>query len=129
MYFTHYSGDKSSLLYYFFLATFQVQQGFYQDLIINDKFPLNLIYNQPLLGLQDVLAPFRIFLRSDFQCRYDWIDSDMSPSQIRLVSSARNSIGGKELRKFNFTLLINDKGIHQLTVASKNFQLEATCTD
>ena len=129
MYFTHYSGDKSSPLYYFFLAAFQVQQGFYQDLSITDKYPLNLIYSQPLLGLQDVLAPFWIFLKSDFQCRHDWIDSDMAPSEIRLVSSARNSIGSKELKSFNFTLLINQKGIHKLTVESKNLQMEAICID
>ncbi len=129
MYFTHYSGDKSCLLYYFFLAAFQVQQGFYQDLSIRDKYPLNLIYSQPLLGLQDVLAPFWKFLKSDFQCRYDWIDSDMAPSEIRLVSSARNSIGSKELRNYNFTLLIKEKGIYKLSVKSKNLKLEAICTD
>ncbi len=129
LYFTHYSGDKSCLLYYFFMATFQVQQGFYQDLSITDRYPLNLIYAQPLLGLQDVVAPFRIFLRSDYQMRYEWIDSDMAPSEIRLVSSARNSFAGKEIRSFNFTLVINQKGIHKLTVESLNLQVEAICTE
>ncbi|MFO7669194.1 MAG: urea transporter [Bacteroidales bacterium] len=128
-YFTHFSGEKNCLLYYFFMAAFQVQQGFYQDLTITDRYPLNLIYNQPLLGLQDVIAPFRIFLHSDFQCRYDWIDSDMAPSEIRLVSSARNSFAGKALRSFSFTLLIHQKGIHKLTVVSKNLHLEAVCSD
>ncbi len=128
-YFTHFSGEKNCLLYYFFMAAFQVQLGFYQDLIITDRYPLNLIYNQPLLGLQDVIAPFRIFLHSDFQSRYDWIDSDMAPSEIRLVSSARNSFAGKVLRSFSFTLLIHQKGIHKLTVVSKNLQLEAVCSD
>jgi hypothetical protein len=127
--FTHFSGEKDCLLYYFFMAAFQVQLGYYQDLTITDRYPLNLIYNQPLLGLQDVMAPFRIFLRSDFQLRYDWIDSEMAPSEIRLVSSARNSFAGRALRSYSFTLLINRKGIHQLTVESKNLQLEALCSD
>ncbi|MCK4751430.1 MAG: M23 family metallopeptidase, partial [Bacteroidales bacterium] len=129
MYFTHYSGDKECMLYFFFLAAFQVQQGFYQDLNISDKYPLNLIYNQPLLGLQDLVAPFWKFLCSDFKCTYDWIDSDMAPTEIRLVSSARNSIAGKKLGSFDFTLLLNEKGIHKLKVESKNLQLEATCTE
>ncbi len=129
LYFTHYSGDKKCLLYYFFMAAFQVQQGFYQDLTITDRYPLNLIYSQPLLGLQDVLAPFWIFLRSDFQMSYDWIDSDMAPSEIRLVSSARNSIAGKALSSFSFTLMLNPQGIHKLTVESKHLQLEAICTE
>jgi len=129
MYFTHFTGDKKCLLYYFFLATFQVQQGFYQDLKISDTYPLNLIFSQPLLGLQDLLAPFWIFLRSEYTCHYDWIDSDMSPSEIRLVSSARNFVAGHEMKSFDFTLLVNERGIHKFTVESDKIQLEATCTD
>jgi len=128
LYFTHYSGDKKCLLYYFFQAAFQVQLGFYQDLTLTDKYPLNLIYNQPLLGLQDLVAPFWKFLRSDFKCTYDWIDSDMAPTEIRLVSSARNSMAGRTLRNLDFTLLLNENGIRKLTVESGNIQLEATCS-
>ena len=129
MYFTHFTGNKKSLLYYFFLAAFQVQQGFYQDLTISDRYPLNLIFNQPLLGLQDLVAPFWKFLRSEFQCKYDWIDNDMSPSEIRLVSSATNSLAGKALRRFDFSITVNDKGIHKLTVETEHLQLEATCIE
>ena len=129
LFFTHYSGSKKSLLYYFFMASFQIQQGFYQDLSITDNYPLNLIFKQPLLSLQDLVAPFLIFLRSEYRCTYQWIDSDMAPSEIRLASSAKNSIAGKTLKTFDFTLLINEKGIHKLTVISKNLKLEATCTE
>ncbi len=129
LFFTHYSGNKKCLLYYFFMATFQVQQGFYQDLTITDNYPLNLIFNQPLLGLQDLMAPFWKYLRSDFKCTYEWIDNDMAPTEIRLASSAKNSMAGKTIRTFQFTLVVNEKGIHQLTVNSKNLKLEATCTD
>jgi hypothetical protein len=129
MYFTHFTGDKNCILYYFFLAAFQIQQGYYQDLTIRDSYPLNLIYKQPLLGLQDFVAPFWKFLRSDFTCTYDWIDSDMAPSEIRLSSSAVNKLGGKTLQEFHFSLLINEHGIHQLMVDSGKFHIEATCTD
>ena len=128
LFFTHYSGHKKDLLYYFFMSTFQVQQGFYQDLTITDSYPLNLIFNQPLLGVQDLMAPFWKFLRSDFNCTYEWIDSDMAPTEIRLASSAKNSMAGRTVRTFEFTVVINEKGIHKLTVNSKNLKLEATCT-
>ena len=129
LFFTHFSGSKKCLLYYFFMASFQIQQGFYQDLSITDNYPLNLIFRQPLLSLQDLVAPFRIFLRSEYRCTYQWIDSDMAPSEIRLASSAKNSIAGKTLKTFDFTLLINEKGIHKLTVDSKDLKMEATCTE
>lgn len=75
------------------------------------------------------MAPFWTFLRSDFQCRYEWIDSDMAPSEIRLLSSATNSIAGKEISKSSFTIVLNPMGIHKLTVEAKNLQVEAICTE
>lgn len=129
MYFTHYNGNKKCLLYYFFLAAFQIQQGFYQDLTISDRYPLNLIFSQPLLGLQDVIAPFWKFLQSEYSCKYEWIDNDMAPSEIRLASSAKNTMTGRTMQKFDFTILVNERGLHKLTVISKGIQLEAICTD
>lgn len=129
LHFTHYTGNKKCVLYYFFLAAFQIQQGFYQDMVLSDKYPLNLIYKQPLLGLQDFVAPFWKFLHSEYTCKYQWIDSDMAPSEIKLVSSATNTLAGKILRKFDFSLHINEKGIHQLLMDSGDLHLEATCTD
>jgi urea transporter len=128
-YFTHFEGDQRCLLYYFFLAAFQLQQGFYQDLQLEDQYPLNLIYRQPLLGIQDLLAPFWKFLRSQYHCTYDWIDSDMSPTEIRLVSSATNRIGRRVVKRLDFTLLLDEKGIRKLTVDSKHLQLEALCEE
>jgi len=129
IYFTHYSGDKNTLLYYFFLAAFQVQQGFYQDLTISDRYPLNLIFSHPLLALQDFVAPFWKFLRSAFECRYEWIDNEMSPSEIRIGSTACNYLSGKLLRKIDFSMTISEKGIRTFRADSGKLHLEATCTD
>lgn len=129
MFFTHFSGDKRSLLYYFFLAAFQVQQGFYQGLTISDRYPLNLIFNHPLLGLQDIVAPFWKFLRSEYEFHYDWIDSDMSPSEIKLVSSARNIFSGRIIKQFDFIIHINEKGLSRFEVKSADLKIDATCTD
>jgi murein DD-endopeptidase MepM/ murein hydrolase activator NlpD len=129
LFFTHFTGDKHSLLYYFFLAAFQVQQGFYQGLVLTDKYPLNLIYSQPLLGVQDLLAPFWKFLRSEYRISYEWIDNDMSPTEIRLVSNARNSLAGRTLKTFEFSLIIRESGLHKLTVHSNKLNLEAVCCD
>jgi len=128
-YFTHFSGNKDCLLYYFFMAAFQVQQGFYQDLELVDRYPLNLIYRQPLLGVQDMVAPFWKFLRSEYRCRYDWIDNDMVPSEIRLVSSAVNRVGSRVLKKMDFTLILGESGIRSMNIRGKNLNMEAICTE
>ena len=55
LYFTHYEGDKDALLYYFFLALFKLQQGYYQDMVLADgggdsrTFPLYFPVRRPLV--------------------------------------------------------------------------------
>ena len=57
-----------------------------------------------------VLAPFWIFLHSEFELTYEWIDNEMAPQEIRLVSSAKNSFWGKPIRTVDFSILLNEKG-------------------
>ena len=56
--FRHYEGKRDTLLYYFYLALFRVQLGFYKDMEITDRFPLNLVMKKHLLFFQDFFAPF-----------------------------------------------------------------------
>ncbi|MBU0765329.1 MAG: urea transporter, partial [Bacteroidetes bacterium] len=44
--FRHFEGDKTSLLFYFFLAAYKVQSGFYEGLVINDRLPANLLFSK-----------------------------------------------------------------------------------
>jgi hypothetical protein len=127
LYFIHFEGDKKSLLYFFFLAIFKLQLGYYQDMVLGDRYPLNLIFRQPLLSLQDILAPFWKFQVSRFELKYDWIDNEMSPRQIRLKSAARSLFFGKLLRSIDFTLLIGEPGITEFEVKSENLNIKAVC--
>jgi len=129
LYFTHYEGDKKALLYYFFLASFKVQQGYYQDMVLKDRFPLNLLYRPPLLTLQDLFAPFFKFLSSEFRLRYVSVDSEVSPTEIILESSASNVFIGSELKRLNFILTLNAKGVKQLDVNGERFNIRAKCKD
>jgi len=129
LYFKHFEGDKKSLLYYFFLAVFKLQLGYYQDMILEDRYPLNLIYRQPLLSLQDIFAPFWKFQVSAYELKYDWIDNEMSPEQIRLRSTARNIFFRKLLQTIEFTLLIGEEGISEFEIKSKNMNIKALCCE
>jgi urea transporter len=128
-YFTHYEGDKHALLYYFFLAAYKVQQGFYQDMLLEDRYPLNLIFRFPLLTLQDMLAPFWKFLSSEFRLRYSWIDNEMSPTEIRLESSACNVLISNELKRIECILHIHETGIREIHVNGCKINIMAKCTD
>ena len=129
LYFTHFEGDKKALLYYFFLAAYKVQQGFYQDMVLTDRYPLNLLFRGPLLTLQDFLAPFWKFLSSEFRLTYNWIDNEMSPAEIKLKSEAHNMLIGNELSQLEIIITITERGISQIQVNGSKSNIIARCTD
>jgi urea transporter len=128
--FRHYDGPKDTLLYYFFQATFRVQLGFYKNLEIKDIFPLNLILKNPLLFIQDFVAPFFKFLRSEYIIKYEYIDNEVMTTKIKLNSSAANYLGKYKLSKTKFTLIIDEKGISMFEVEKKGLNLNAaSCSE
>jgi len=127
LYFKHYEGRKNTLLYYFFIAAFKVQQGFYDNLVLHDKFPINLIFKYPLLGLQDFFAPFLKFLQSEYLLNYDYIDNELSPSRIVLKSKARNRIFGRHTSEYNSTIELDQNGLKQFTIEGKGLTTNAIC--
>ena len=123
--FRHYSGQKDTLLYYFFQAVFKVQLGFYKNLEIRDNLPLNHILKNPLLFIQDFVAPFFRFLRSEFSIKYDYIDNEVMTSNIRLESTTANFIGKYELNRTKFSVSIDESGVDCFTVSNGRFTLNA----
>jgi urea transporter len=128
--FKHYDGPADTLLYYFFQATFKVKLGFYKNLEIKDRFPLNLIMKNPLLFFQDFMAPFFNFLRSEFSIKYEYIDNEVMPTKIILVSSAVNWLAKYELSRAEFTLVIDEGGIQSFNI-DKNGEtiITTTCSE
>jgi hypothetical protein len=129
LYFTHYEGDKKALLYYFFLASYKVQQGYYQDMVLRDLYPLNLLFRPPLLTLQDMFAPFWKFLSSEFWLKYSWIDNEMSPTEIKLEATVRNMLIGRELKRITLKVTINEAGISEIQVNGPRLNIVSRCTD
>ncbi len=129
LFFTHFQGDKTSLLYYLFLACFKLQSGFYQDMVLKDRYPLNLLFRQPFLSLQDFLAPFWKFLDAEFQLRYAWIDNEVSATEIRLESSAVNLILGHVLKRIDFIVSFTEQGISRLEINGEKFNIRAKCIE
>ena len=127
--FRHYEGKKDTLLYFFFLAAFNVPQGFYRGIQISDRFPLNLVMNKYLLFLQDFTAPFIKFIRSEYSLVYEYIDNELMTTQIHLASSSVNYFARKKTSQYDFTIAINENGISAFTVKSEKISITATSCD
>ncbi len=129
LFFTYFKGDKSSLLYYFYLAAYKIQTGFYQDLELFDQYPLNHIFRKKILFLQDFFAPFFLFLRAEFSIKYSGIDNNLSPGLISLDSSAKRFIGKHLFKETKFEFQIDSSGIRSLKIDTGETQINAICSN
>lgn len=119
-YFTSFSGDEESLLYYFYLGAQKILLSYYRDLVIEDRLPPGVFYKGPLKIVQDVVAPFCLFLKTTFAARYLWADNAQSPSQLRIRSEVKAYAGSGCSRSVEVELLFVDHAMTEITVKEKN---------
>ena len=126
-YFYKFVGSKKSLLYNFFLAAYKAPLGFYENLKIRDSLAVNLTYSYLGLFMQDFIAPFIMFLKSDFILEYHKMDNIINTSEITLRSSVRKSFFKYETGHRDFEININKNGIQNFIIKHKNKKIISTC--
>lgn len=122
--FTHYEGSKKSLLFQLFLGCYKVQEGYYQDLELHDNYPLSLAYPETILWFHDFISPFIRLAKARFCMKFVSIDDYMSPSEIKLESTLRNSFLKKELNKISFFITITSVGISNFVIRGEGSEIE-----
>ena len=115
-YFTHYEGSRESLLYLFFLGSYRVIFGFYPNLQLTDRFPVHILTRNPARALQDLLAPFFIFIKSSYRLDYLRMTENISHPEITLHSEANVNLSFRMGKKFNFELVFKGDRIDSFTV-------------
>ena len=127
-YFTHFDGDKNSLLYHLYRAAYMIQLSFKSSMEINDKFPVNKIFKPFELILQDFIAPFYLFKKAAFKLKYAYIDNETFPSEIIIESEVTKTIGFKERTDSSYSLHIDSKGINKFSINTRTKQISVICT-
>jgi hypothetical protein len=124
-YFTGFSGDKKSLLYYFYLGAYKVLLGYYHHLELKDTFPLTSLRNGLMVFLQDFVAPFYMFMHADFRLKYFKLEDDLSTSRIEFHSGAQLRIAAKALESYSFEITVSGGRIELFKVICSDFELSA----
>lgn len=124
-YFLSFHGDKNSLLYHFYLSSYQVLMGYYPDLILRDQLAVHTVNTGVVRIVQDFLAPFVRFLKVDFQLEYTEIDSIFSPRALSLKSEIRTHSGGIAQKRFHYQIDIRQGQIDQLHIKTPNIRWTA----
>ncbi|MBK7030973.1 MAG: M23 family metallopeptidase [Bacteroidales bacterium] len=102
--FTWFHGDKKSLLYAFYLGAYKIAKGYYPGLIIKDEYPLYNMRKGLRKMLQDFVAPFHLFVHSEYIMEYISMDDELGQTGITLQSSMleRTSLKTTKLAEFSF---------------------------
>ncbi len=124
-YFTHFDGDRNSLLFYFYLGAYKVISGFYKGLRITDNYPIHALNNKGLIFLQDFIAPFYLFMKSEYTVEYLKMKDNLTDSMIFLRSNAIVKYGNRSTRHLDFELEIESNRIKRFRVIDGNKSLEA----
>jgi murein DD-endopeptidase MepM/ murein hydrolase activator NlpD len=123
--FTHYSGPRNSILWYFYLSAYKVATGFYKGMIISDSYSLNNISQGPIKIIQDFVAPFFIFLKTSYTLHYVKQTDDFTSSSITLSSESVLKSGTLRPEKISSVMEISRQGIMKFTVTHNNKTIQA----
>jgi urea transporter len=125
-YFTHFNGDRSSFLYYFYLGSYKVVLGYYKNLAVDDVYPLAIFRNHLMKFIQDFVAPFHIFMKAGYELRYLNMMDDLSSSSIHLESTVKMSYLRHVHQQVDFDILIENGRISRFEFRDKNNHIFAT---
>ena len=121
-----FEGDRKSLLFDFYLANYRIFLATYQDIKINDTYPIHVFSNRIWLLIQDFLAPFYQFLKVKF-AKEVLIDEENDSGSYIIKSRVSGQVLNYITRSKEFELFINEKGITSFHVRNKNVKTYYLC--
>ena len=127
--FVHFEGDRSSLLYFYYLSAYKISYGFESELVLKDEFPLNLVFNPQKMILQDLVAPFYCYLSGRFELRYPVHNSHLPPTRIELEGFVIKRIFTRITDEMKFRFVISKEGLTEFHFTGRNLEIKALCKD
>lgn len=122
--FTNFEGRKNYPLYYFFTGNYKMSLGFRKDMMVRDEFPLTSFVSRIFRISQDFLAPFVIFLKSEYSVKHTQMKEGLSDQEFIFDSEARYLFGKKEFSSIRFRTHIQNNKIAAFEVLNKNNNLK-----
>lgn len=127
-YFTNYFGGKNTLLYYFYLSAYKVLLSSEKTITVEDSFALNIFSNHPLKWLQDVIAPFYIFMKMNYSSTVKQTDGVLQSGKIQFESQLSKKLLIQTKQTMQSTMEIENGQIQSFTITSPTKKIEAICT-
>lgn len=129
LHFTHFEGDRNSLLYLFYLAAYKVSFGFNHGLVLQDSLPINMVYPPNRIVLQDFVAPFYRYLSGEYTLAYPASGNKLLNRELRLQGTVAKKSFRRVQAQMEFAFEIDGRGLRAFHVQSRRFKIKALCID
>jgi hypothetical protein len=127
-FFNHYEGSHKCALYYFYLLAYKVPLAFYPDLVITDRYPPSSFSTSFIRLLQDMIAPFYIFLNPEYRLKYHELTEDLSGNRVVLASECSMKMAGQTRFNYLFSLEVAADKLQTMTISSKSLKAKIDFT-
>jgi len=117
--FTWFEGDRDSLLFIVYKGAYKMATGYFRGLEVHDELPLNMLRWNPVKVLQDMVAPFYIFMKFPYQMHYQSMDDELSQSEITVKSQSWIQLFGKRKSMTETTLFFDHNRLEKI-ISVKN---------
>ncbi len=128
-YFTDFYGDRTSLLYYFYLGAYKVLLGYYADIELKDRFPIEGFYYGVSKIIQDFIAPFYSYFSTNFYMKFSSIDNASQPGKIEITTGASAALGKHIVRTINYNIICSKNRLQSIIIRDGNQMITAECID
>ena len=125
--FLYFDGDRSSLLYKFYLSAYKVSLGFENGLILHDTYPVHLVFNPNKIFIQDFIAPFHRYLNGVYTLNYPQQNTGIQSSELELHGTTEKRRFGKVISEMSFLFLVDGKGLREFHFTDRNQKWVAIC--
>jgi hypothetical protein len=117
-FFTHYEGSRNCLLYFFYLSAFKVPLVYHKDLTIRDTFPPSSFGVSWLRIIQDIVAPFYLFVKPGYKMTITEMKKDLAGNRFQIGSSCKLTVAGLNFAACHFSLTIAENRLQSVSINS-----------
>jgi hypothetical protein len=127
-YFTAFYGDKTSLLYYFFLTGYKIFLGDTTKNRIDDSLALTMLQNSKFYTwINDFIAPFYNFVRVNYHSKISEFEMSLNKGIVIYSSEIELKYLHKSKKISSSELTITENGITAFAFKNEKIQLKAIC--
>jgi len=120
LYFTDFEGDRTSLLFNFYLAAYRQLLGYYENVKTKDNVPLIHFNSKFIQFFQDFVAPFYLFTKANHTSTFTYADNLYAPQKLIISTEIETKLINYSFKKVNFELELKDQKINRFTIHNKN---------